>query len=115
MDKVIQLEAEVKEISVQSKKVIAFRVTTIKDAGSSAEEKFTRSPGSRLLVLRLVKLDQFLLKSISFKLFGKKFDIILELDIIKLLENLLRQQTEFIRFTLRLDLMDLTMHDSTLL
>lgn len=50
MEKLIQVEAEVKEISAKkSSKVFAFRVGAIKDAGSSAEEKLTRSSGWRLV------------------------------------------------------------------
>ena len=85
----------------------AFRVASIKDVGSSSEEKFTLEPGLRINVR--------IIYQIMFKFFGSKLSIILEPVMTQILVNSQHGKMESINFMYKQDPMVRIMLESILL
>ena len=78
--------------SSDSNNFYAFRVSAVKEAGSSAEEQITRNPGLRIDIVKLVII-------FCFKLFGSKLNITLARGMTKCLGISLQRKVAFINST----------------
>ena len=100
------LSTKLNEISNRKEPVVAFRATSVKDSGSSQEQRVSKNPGKSLF-FRSLQTEYYF---IFLKLFGKKSTTILEVVSMLTAESSLRRLMVSIFSTHRVELMEAVMH-----